>query len=53
MKDTLKNKIRFSSTLFPNTEKKLKEYSENTGIPISKILERAINFYIDSQISKK
>ena len=53
MKDTLKNKIRFSSTLFPNTEKKLKDYSESTGIPISKILEYAINFYIDDKISRK
>lgn len=49
MKDTLKNKIRFSSTLFPETEKKLKDYSEKSGVPISKILDNAINYYIDSQ----
>lgn len=46
--DTLKNKVRFSSTLPPEVDKMLKEYSKNTMIPISKILEIAIIEYIKS-----
>lgn len=44
--DTLKNKVRFSSTLTPEVDKMLKEYSKRTMIPISKILETAIVEYI-------
>lgn len=44
--DTLKNKIRFSSTLTPGVYKMLKDYSKETMIPISKILEIAIIRYI-------
>lgn len=45
--DTLKNKVRFSSTLPPKVDKTLKEYSKKTMIPISKILEMAITEYIE------
>lgn len=44
--DTLKNKVRFSSTLPPEVDKMLKDYSKETMIPISKILEMAIVEYI-------
>lgn len=45
--DTLKNKVRFSSTLPPEVDKILKEYSKESMIPISKILEMAIVEYIE------
>lgn len=44
--DTLKNKVRFSSTLTPEVDKMLKNYSKETMIPISKIIETAITNYI-------
>ena len=44
--DTLKNKIRFSSTLTPEVEKLLKDYSKQSMIPISKIIEAAIVEYV-------
>lgn len=44
--DTLKNKVRFSSTLPPEVDKLLKDYSKQTMIPISKILEVAIAEYL-------
>lgn len=44
--DTLKNKVRFSSTLTPEVDKMLKDYSKETMIPISKILESAVTKYI-------
>lgn len=44
--DTLKNKVRFSSTLTPEVDKMLKDYSKQTMIPISKIIEMAITKYI-------
>lgn len=47
--DTLKNKIRFSSTLTPETDKRLKEFSQKTDIPISKIIHNALNEYIDNK----
>lgn len=45
--DTLKNKVRFSSTLTPEVDKMLKDYSKQTMIPISKIIEMAITKYIN------
>lgn len=45
-KDSLKNKVRFSSTLTPEADKMLKDYSKETMIPISKIIEAAIVKYI-------
>lgn len=44
--DSLKNRERFSTTLDKQVVKELKEYSQNTMIPISKILDRAITEYI-------
>lgn len=45
-KDSLKNRVRFSSTLSIEVDKALKEYSQKTMIPISKILDIAISKYI-------
>ena len=41
-KDTLKNIVRISTTLKPETNILLKEYSQKTQIQISKIIESAI-----------
>lgn len=45
-KDELKNRVRFSTTLDKEVEHKLKDYSKQTMIPISKIVEAAIVEYI-------
>ena len=50
--DTLKNKVRFSSTLTPEVDKVLKDYSKETMIPIRKILEAAIMEYISKRGEK-
>lgn len=50
--DTLKNKVRFSSTLPPEVDKMLKYYSKQTMIPISKIVEAAIVEYISRKGEK-
>lgn len=44
--DTLKNRIRISTTLKPETNKLLKEFSKKTQVPISKIIENSILEYI-------
>ena len=50
--DTLKNKVRFSSTLPPEVDRILKDYSKETMMPISKILEAAIMEYISKRGEK-
>lgn len=47
--DTLKNRIRISTTLTPKTNELLKKFSEETQIPISKIIEKAILEYIKGE----
>lgn len=47
MTGELKNKVRFSSTLPIELSKQLKEHSDKTMIPISRILEQAIRNYLD------
>ncbi len=49
MTDTLKNRERFSTTLDKNTIKQLKDFSKQTMIPISKIMDMAICSYIKEQ----
>lgn len=46
-KNELKNRVRFSTTLELCTNKKLKDFSQETEIPISKIVNNAINEYIE------
>lgn len=50
--DTLKNRIRISTTLTPQTNELLKEYSNKTDVPISKIIEKAIIEYISEKGEK-
>jgi hypothetical protein len=47
--DTLKNRIRISTTLTPQTNELLKEFSQKTEVPISKIIEKAILEYIKGE----
>lgn len=47
MADTLKNRVRFSTTLFPETKERLDKFAIASGIPISKITEKAILEYLD------
>lgn len=51
-RDSLKNRVRFSSTLSPEVDKALKEYSQKTMIPISKILDMAIVEFINKERKK-
>lgn len=51
-KETLKNRIRISTTLFPETRDKLREYSKTTKIPIATIIEDAILQYIEQKGEK-
>ena len=46
-KNELKNRVRFSTTLELCTNKKLKDFSQKTEIPLSKIVNNAINEYIE------
>ena len=48
MADRLKNRIRFSTTLDKKTIEILKEYSDKTMIPSSKIIDVAIQEYINN-----
>ena len=52
-KNELKNRVRFSTTLNKEVEKKLKEYSKQTLIPISKIVDNALLAYISSKPSQR
>ena len=46
MGDRLKNRIRFSTTLDKKTIQALKDYSDKTMIPISKLVDVAVQEYI-------
>lgn len=48
-KNELKNRVRFSTTLEIDTDKRLKEFSQKTDIPISKIVNNAINEYLNNK----
>ena len=47
--DTLKNRVRISSTLKPETNQMLKQYSKETQIPVTKIIESAVIEYINKK----
>ena len=51
-KDTLKNRVRISTTLTHETNDKLKTFSLKTQVPISKIIENAILDYISKNGEK-
>lgn len=44
----LRNRLPFSSTIDGEVLSRLKEYSLDTGIPISKILDKALDAYLRS-----
>lgn len=48
-KDELKNRVRFSTTLDKEIERKLKEYSKQTLIPISKLADKAFAMLIEGE----
>ncbi len=48
-KNELKNRVRFSTTLEIDINKNLKEFSQKTEIPISKIVNSAIKEYIENR----
>lgn len=50
-KDTLKNRVRFSSTLSLEADKKLKEFCKSSMIPISRVIELAVLEYIKKKQS--
>ena len=52
VKDSLKNRVSFSSTISPEVDKALKEYSQKTMIPISKILDIAITEFVNKENKK-
>ena len=44
----LKNRVAISNAIDREIYEKLKSYSDDTGIPISKLLDKAISLYLDS-----
>lgn len=44
----LKNRTAISTAVDNELYKRLKEYSERTSIPISKLIDKAIAMYLDS-----
>lgn len=49
----LKNRTRISSTLDNKIYKQLKQYADKSDIPITKILDRAVEMYLKSVKVKK
>lgn len=49
----LKNRTAMSVTLENEIYKRLKDYSEKTSIPITRILDKAVIMYLDNVDSKK
>lgn len=50
-KDTLKSRVRFCTTLKPETHEQLKEMSRETLIPISKLVDMAIVDLLEKRTS--
>ena len=44
----LKNRTAISTSIDNELYKKLKEYSEKTSIPISKLLDKAISLFLET-----
>lgn len=53
MADTLKSRVRFSTTLSPEIKVRLDKFSKNTDIPVSRLIERAVNEYLNKNEKKK
>lgn len=50
--NTLKTRVRISTTLTHETNEILKEFSKKTEVPISKIIEKAVLEYISKNGEK-
>lgn len=48
----LKNRKQFTSTLRNDLYEKLREYSKATGIPLTKLLDKALEEYLNKKESK-
>jgi len=48
---SLKTRVRISSTLPHVLEQRLKDYSEESLIPMTKIIEKALDKYLESKTS--
>ena len=48
----LKNRTAISTAIDKELYQKLKEHSEKTSIPISKLIDKAIYMYLDSVYNK-
>lgn len=44
----LKNRIAISTAIDKELYKKLKEYSEKTSIPISKLIDKSISLFLET-----
>lgn len=44
----LKNRTAISTAIENDLYKQLKQYSDETGIPISKLFDKAVAMYLDS-----
>ena len=44
----LKNRIAISNAIDKRLYEKLKKYSDDTGIPISKLLDKSITMFLES-----
>lgn len=49
----LKNRTAISTAIDNELYKKLKEYSEKTSIPISKLFDKAVTMFLESIETKK
>lgn len=50
--DRLKNRVRFSTTLDKKTVQALKEYSNSSMIPVSKLIDVAVHEYMEKHKKK-
>ena len=48
----LKNRTRISTTMENDVYRRLKEYSDKSSVPITKILDKAVVMYLDNVDSK-
>lgn len=44
----LKNRVAISNAIDRKLYEELKTYSEESGVPVSKLLDKAIKMYLDS-----
>lgn len=52
-KDTLKNRVRFGTTLDKEVYERLREYASQTMIPVSKLMDIAITNLLKEGVKKE